>query len=66
MKESAKCVICGKELKKDWIALHKKLLDVNAKNFQCIDCLADTIGCEVDDLEIKIQEFKEAGCTLFK
>lgn len=66
MKATTKCVICGKELKKDWIALHKKLLDVNAKEFQCIDCLADTLCCETVDLEVKIEEFKEAGCTLFK
>ncbi len=61
-----KCRICGVELKKDWIALHKKLLDVNAKEFLCISCLADTIGCEVQDLEVKIEEFKEEGCILFR
>lgn len=61
-----KCKECGQELKKDWIALHKKLLDANAKEFMCIECLADTFSCEVEDLEIKIEEFKEEGCTLFK
>lgn len=66
MRAATKCMICGKELKKDWIALHKKLLDVNAKEFQCIDCLADTLCCDVSDLETKIEEFKEAGCTLFR
>ena len=53
-------------LRKDWIALHKKLLDPAAKEFLCISCLADTFGCEVEDLEIKIEEFKEAGCVLFQ
>ena len=66
MKATSKCVICVKPLEKDWIALHKKLLDAKAKEFQCIECLADTLCCEVSDLEIKIEEFKEAGCTLFK
>jgi hypothetical protein len=66
VKAARKCVICGKSLKKDWIALHKKLLDTEAKEFQCIECLADTLCCDVCDLEIKIEEFKEAGCTLFK
>lgn len=61
-----KCKLCNAELKKDWIALHKKLLDADAKNFYCIACLADTFGCEIEDLEIKIEEFKEEGCTLFK
>ena len=64
--KNKECSLCGCELKKDWIALHKKLLDVDAKDFYCIYCLADTFSCEVDDLEVKIEEFKEEGCTLFK
>ena len=31
-----------------------------------IDCLADYLGCTVDELLEKIEEFKEEGCTLFK
>lgn len=60
-----KCKCCGAELQKDWIALNKKLLDKDAKEFLCISCLADTFGCDVEDLEIKIDEFKEEGCILF-
>ena len=60
-----KCMICGKELKKDWIALHQKLLDLIEKSYCCIVCLADNFSCEVEDLEVKIEEFKEQGCTLF-
>ena len=61
-----KCSLCGSELKKDWIALHKKLLDADATEYYCISCLADTFSCEIEDLEIKIEEFKDEGCTLFK
>lgn len=64
--KNKKCKICGYDLKKDWISLHKKLLDSNAKEYYCINCLADTFGCEVEELEVKIEEFKEEGCTLFK
>ena len=64
--QNNKCRQCGEELKKDWIALHKKLLNRDDKTFLCIHCLADTFSCEVEDLEIKIEEFKEEGCTLFK
>ena len=73
--KNEKCKLCGTELKKDWIALHRKLLDIDAKEFLCISCLADTFGwdqakatfgCDVEDLEIKIEEFKEQGCVLFK
>lgn len=60
-----KCKLCDADLQKDWIALHKKILDANAKEFYCISCLADTFGCDVDELNIKIEEFKEEGCTLF-
>lgn len=62
----SKCRTCGGKLKKDWIALHKKLLDMEAKDFLCINCLADTFGCDVDELNIKIEEFKEQGCQLFR
>ncbi|MCM1235216.1 MAG: hypothetical protein NC489_34380 [Ruminococcus flavefaciens] len=64
--KNKKCMICGTELKKDWIALHKKLLEADAKNFLCIACLADTLSCEIEELEVKIEEFKEEGCALFK
>lgn len=64
--KSKKCKLCGAELEKDWIALHKKLLDSDAKEFCCISCLADTFDCEIEDLEAKIEEFKEESCTLFK
>ena len=64
--QNNKCRQCGAELEKDWIALHKKLLNRDDKSFLCIHCLADTFACEVEDLEIKIEEFKEEGCTLFK
>lgn len=60
------CKICGEVLKKDWIALHKKLLDKDAKEFLCINCLADTFGCDVEDLNVKVEEFKEQGCQLFR
>ena len=39
-------------------------IDIN--EFCCLECLADMFDCSVDDLKIKIEEFKEEGCTLFK
>lgn len=62
----ARCKYCDAELKKDWIALNRKLLATDLKEFLCLDCLADEFDCTVDDLEIKIEEFKEGGCKLFK
>ncbi|MBR0281845.1 MAG: hypothetical protein IJQ81_09660 [Oscillibacter sp.] len=59
------CCDCGKRLKKDEIALTRKLVDMDAEEFYCMDCLSEFIGCSVQDLKEKIQEFKEQGCTLF-
>lgn len=60
------CVICGKEkLNKDTIGINKKLLGESIENFYCMDCLAEYLGCTVQDLLDKIEEFKEDGCKLF-
>ena len=65
--------LCGFVVSLQWlrgdgvnhVALCKKLLDVDTEDFYCLDCLAEYLECTVSDLEIKIEEFKEQGCTLF-
>jgi biotin operon repressor len=59
------CIECSKALSKDEVALSQKMLGRDIKDFYCIECLAEYLACERDDLEVKIQEFKEQGCTLF-
>lgn len=59
------CKYCRKELSKDEIALSKKILGRNIESDLCISCLADYVGCEEDDLLVKIEEFREQGCVLF-
>ena len=60
------CVICGKEhLEKDTIGINKKMLGENIDNFYCMDCLAEYLGCTVQELFDKKEEFKEEGCKLF-
>lgn len=59
------CCECGKALKKDEIALSRKLIDVDTEDYYCLSCMAEYLGCEEEDLIIKIKEFKEQGCTLF-
>ena len=60
------CVICGKEhLEKDTVGINKKMLGEGIDNFYCMDCLADYLGCTVQELLDKIEEFKEEGCKLF-
>lgn len=59
------CCECDRKLVKDEVALSQKLLGTEIDEFYCIDCLGEYLECSKEDLEIKIQEFKEQGCTLF-
>ena len=60
------CIVCGKiDLDRDTIGINKKLLGEKIANFYCMDCLADYLGCTVDELLDKIEEFKAEGCKLF-
>lgn len=60
------CIACGKKpLSKDEIGINKKLLGEQVENFYCMDCLADYLEVETQDLLDKIEEFKEEGCKLF-
>ena len=65
MAKKKTCCECGKQLSKDEVALTQKLTDIFSFFFFCLDCFAEYLGCTVDDLKIKISEFKEQGCTLF-
>lgn len=61
------CLACGKaQLDKDTISINKKLLGKSIRKYYCMDCLADYLGCTVEDLVDKIEEFKEEGCELFR
>ena len=61
------CVACGgKSLDKNAIGINKKLLGESIKNFYCMSCFADYLGCTVQELIDKIEEFKDEGCKLFE
>lgn len=59
------CCACSRPLTKEEVALTQKLIDLDTDTFYCLDCLAEYIGCTVEDLQSKISEFQEQGCTLF-
>lgn len=59
------CCECGKNIKKDEKALSMKLLGTDIDEFYCLSCLSEYLECDIEDLKIKIKEFKEEGCTLF-
>lgn len=60
------CIVCRKEqLDKNTIGINKKLLGLNISQFYCIDCLAEFLNVEKQDILDKIEEFKGEGCKLF-
>ncbi len=65
MKNKILCCDCKGILNKDEIALSRKLIDPDTIEYYCLSCMAESFGCSKEDLEVKIQEFKEQGCTLF-
>lgn len=61
------CIVCGKRpLTKNEIGITKKLLGIKSKNFYCIDCLANFLEVEPQDILDKIEDFKNDGCKLFE
>jgi hypothetical protein len=65
MMKKNSCVDCSKHLSKLEVALSQKMLGRDLAEFYCITCLAAFLECDREELEIKIQEFKEQGCNLF-
>jgi len=67
MQRKVDCYVCGKQgLPRNEIGLNQKLIAKDITKFHCLECLADYLDISVEDLEDRIQEFKEAGCTLFE
>lgn len=64
---SKHCRYCDDALTKDGVGLNKKLFSRAAENgyFLCLTCMASGLECTVEDLEEKIEEYKNSGCALF-
>ena len=60
------CRKCRSPLTPDEIAMTKTLINRGTEVYYCLDCLALAFDVELADLERKILEFKENGCTLFR
>lgn len=67
IKKQYECTSCRKiPLTKNEVGASKKFLGINTSELYCIDCLAAYLDVTVEDIEEKIQMFKEDGCELFK
>lgn len=65
--KTKECSSCWKgPLSKDEVGICKKLLGEKTKTYFCMDCLASYLDTTVQELQEKIEEFKDEGCTLFK
>lgn len=66
MKVNHQCYVCGKfPLSKNEVGLTKKLINDSPSFFYCINCLAEYLEVTTEELEAKIEEFKDEGCSLF-
>ena len=61
------CTSCSKfPLSKDEIGISKKLLGEDIRDCYCIDCLSAYLEVTPEEIQEKIQMFKEDGCILFQ
>lgn len=61
------CRKCSSPLTGDAIAIYRKLINMGAESFLCINCLAEHFGCSPEDIEELIKYYRESGeCTLFR
>lgn len=66
MMKNIECISCGKKnLSNNEIGINKKLLGDDLDDFYCLDCLAEYLEVTTQDIQDKIEEFKEEGCKLF-
>ena len=67
VRKQYECTSCRKRpLTKGEVGASRKLLGVDTPELYCIDCLAAYLEVTPEDIQDKIQMFKEDGCELFK
>lgn len=61
-----KCITCGGPVTPDEQAMTRKLINRGADRFQCLPCLAQRFDATLEELQERMQAFKDMGCTLFE
>ena len=59
------CMDCGKNLTYTEIGAYKKFVNRGSRSFLCKQCLAQKLDVTTEDIDRKIEQFKQQGCTLF-
>lgn len=66
-RSNVSCVACGKiSLSKEEVGINQKLIGNQTTTFYCLECLAEYLDVTTQDIQDKIEEFKEQGCKLFE
>lgn len=60
-----KCMQCGCRLTYNEIGAHKKFVNRGSREYLCKNCLAAKLDVTVEEIDRKIEQFKQQGCTLF-
>lgn len=60
------CVRCRAPLTPDEIGLTRKLINRGTTDFLCYGCMAEHFLVTVAELQEKVRQFQEMGCTLFE
>ncbi len=63
--DAPRCLRCGRPLTADEVAVTKKLINRGAREFRCVDCLADWFAVTPADIRERIAYYRATGCTLF-
>lgn len=61
-----KCADCGKELERDEKGLSYKLIGRGSPRCYCLGCLGRQFRLTETRLRELIEQFRSAGCTLFR
>lgn len=59
------CKRCGRELTFNEIGATRKFVNRGSTSFFCKACLAAWLGVSEELIDLKIEQFKKQGCTLF-
>ncbi|MBQ8404533.1 MAG: hypothetical protein IJX55_08965 [Clostridia bacterium] len=59
------CKNCEKILLLDEIAIYRRLICRDAEEYLCKNCLAVSLKVGVEEIDKKIEHFRNIGCSLF-
>ena len=59
------CMDCGKNLTYNEIGAYKKFVNRGSRSFLCKQCLAQKLDVTIEDIDRKIEQFKQQGLLFY-